>query len=105
MDSRKFARNLNIEALPNSDIKYAKKFLDERNFEALKELVDSAIIKIERGLKKDNIKEEYIKVNMNDLLSLQTDINIYLMDIDPNFECINYEEDVFNKDSGMDDDF
>ena len=103
---KKHGRNLNIESLPEKDIKLGKKFLEERNFISLKELVDSAIIRINKNLKTSKPREEYLKVNMDNLLELQSDVNIYLMESDPDFDLNGYdEEDEFDRDLGMDDDF
>lgn len=64
-------------ALPERDIPLGHKFLNERNFDSLKELVDSAIYKVRRNLKSDNPKEEYLKVNLEDLSKLKSEVDIY----------------------------
>ena len=58
-------------SLPERDIPLGHKFLNERNFDSLKELVDSAIYKVRRSLKSDNPKEEYLKVNMEEIVIIQ----------------------------------
>ena len=64
-------------SLPERDIPLGHKFLNERNFDSLKELVDSAIYKVRRSLKSDNPKEEYLKVNLEDLSKLKSEVDIY----------------------------
>ena len=64
-------------SLPERDIPLGHKFLNERNFDSLKELVDSALYKVRRSLKSDNPKEEYLKVNLEDLSKLKSEVDIY----------------------------
>lgn len=64
-------------SLPERDIPLGHKFLNERNFDSLKELVDSAIYKMRRSLQSDNPKEEYLKVNLEDLSKLKSEVDIY----------------------------
>ena len=79
-------------SLPERDIPLGHKFLNERNFDSLKELVDSAIYKVKRSLKSDNPKEEYLKVNLEDLsrLKSETDMAIVQWEIP--------EDDMYNED-------
>lgn len=64
-------------SLPERDIPLGHKFLNERNFDSLKELVDSAMYKMRRSLQSDNPKEEYLKVNLEDLSKLKSEVDIY----------------------------
>lgn len=64
-------------SLPERDIPLGHKFLNERNFDSLKELVDSAIYKVRRSLQSNNPKEEYLKVNLEDLSKLKSEVDIY----------------------------
>ena len=66
-------------SLPERDIPLGHKFLNERNFDSLKELVDSAIYKVKRSLKSDNPKEEYLKVNLEDLNRLKSEVDMYIV--------------------------
>ena len=66
-------------SLPERDIPLGHKFLNERNFDSLKELVDSAIYKVKRSLKSDNPKEEYLKVNIEDLSRLKSEVDMYIV--------------------------
>lgn len=67
-----------ISALPESDIKHGSKFLKDRDFESLQLLVDSAIYRIKKNLDNENPKEEYLKVNMEDLRTLQVEVDYYV---------------------------
>ena len=43
-----------MDSLPERDIPLGHKFLNERDFDSLKELVDSAIYKVKKSLKSGN---------------------------------------------------
>ena len=79
-------------SLPERDIPLGHKFLNERNFDSLKELVDSAIYKVRRSLKSDNPKEEYLKVNFEDLNRLKSEVDMYIVQ----WEIP--EDDMYNED-------
>ena len=68
-----------ICSLPERDIPLGHKFLNERSFDSLKELVDSAIYRVRRSLKSDNPKEEYLKVNLEDLNRLKSEVDMYII--------------------------
>ena len=79
-------------SLPERDIPLGHKFLNERSFDSLKELVDSAIYKVKRSLKSDNPKEEYLKVNLEDLSRLKSEVDMYIVQ----WEIP--EDDMYNED-------
>lgn len=84
-----------IEFLPKKDKNLAIMFLKKRDFDSLLELVSSLIIIINKNLNSDKIKEEYLSVNLDNLFELQTQIDLYSMNIrDRDFSEIinNYEE-------------
>ena len=66
-------------SLPERDIPLGHKFLNERSFDSLKELVDSAIYRVRKSLKSDNPKEEYLKVNLEDLSRLKSEVDMYIV--------------------------
>lgn len=84
-----------IESLPKNDIELGKEFIRNRKFEDLLELVDSAIYKVKKNLKSDNPKEEY-NIDLDDLITLQTEVNLYLSQLDivpyDNFKDFEIEE-------------
>ena len=79
-------------SLPERDIPLGHKFLNERSFDSLKELVDSAIYRVKRSLKSDNPKEEYLKVNLEDLSRLKSEVDMYIIQ----WEIP--EDDMYNED-------
>ena len=84
-----------IGSLPERDIPLGHKFLNERDFDSLKELIDSAIYKVRRSLKRDNPKEEYLKVNLEDLSRLKSEVDMYIVQLGIS------EDDIYNE--GFDD--
>ena len=67
-----------MDSLPERDIPLGNRFLSDRNFESLKELVDSAIYKIKKSLRTDNPREEYLKIDLEDLSKLKLEVDLYL---------------------------
>lgn len=86
-----------IESLPQKDIPWGYKFIEERDFEQLKDLVDSAIFKVKKDQKSDTPKEEYKNVNLDSLRDLKTEVDAYIMLLDPlseeDYSEYNNEED------------
>ena len=66
-----------IPSLPERDVALGHKFLKDRDFESLKMLVDSAIVKVKKGLRKDNPREEYLKVDTEKLQQLKAEVDAY----------------------------
>lgn len=80
-----------IQYLPEKDIKFAKKFLKERQFEYLKEIVDSDIYKVLKDRKKEESNQKYTNIDLDSLYSLQSELAAYLLLLG-----INNEEDYDN---------
>lgn len=78
-------------SLPERDIPLGYKFLDARDFEQLKELVDSALYKVKKNQKSENPKEEYLKVNIEDLSILKSEIDSYIIPL--NGVCNDFYEE------------
>ena len=72
----------NLSSLPSKDVAIGRRFLEKRDFYSLKELVDSAIIRTIRGLKVENPKEEYIKVDLELLNILKSQVDIYVIELE-----------------------
>lgn len=66
-----------IPSLPEGDIKFAYKFLNNRDFESLQLLVDSSLIRVKKGLSKENPKEEYLKADLGEMRKLKSEIDTY----------------------------
>ena len=81
-----------MDSLPERDIPLGNKFLSDRNFESLKELVDSAIYKIKKNLRTNNPREEYLKIDLEDLSKLKLEVDLYL-------SMIELSEDIFRDDN------
>lgn len=78
MDSKSLDRIKSlIPSLPSKDVELGYRFLEERNIEALKDLVYSALYKVKRNLRSGNPKEEYIKINMDSLEQLSCEVLEY----------------------------
>lgn len=75
--------NTLIDSLPRKDIILGHKFLDIRDFDSLKELIDSTIIKIKRNMRSNNPKEEYLSINLDDLINLKSEVDSYRTNIEP----------------------
>lgn len=67
-----------INNLPESDIPLGERFISERQFESLQELVDSAIFRVNKNVRGDNPKEEYLKVDLWELKTLKAEVDVYV---------------------------
>ena len=67
-----------INQLPKSDIPLGERFINERQFESLQELVDSAIFRVNKNVRRDNPKEEYLKVDLWELKKLKAEVDVYV---------------------------
>lgn len=67
-----------INQLPKSDIPLGERFINERQFESLQELVDSAIFRANKNVRGDNPKEEYLKVDLWELKKLKAEVDVYV---------------------------
>lgn len=82
-----------ISSLPENDISLGYKFLKDRNFDSLKMLVDSALYKTKKNIRSENPKEEYLKVDIEELSKLKSEVDLYLSILDPsNEESEEYDE-------------
>lgn len=66
-----------IKYLSPKDKSYAEAFIYNREFEQLKELVDSAIVKTKKG-KKEN-KPNYLNIDIEALNVLKVEVDNYLL--------------------------
>ena len=77
-----------IPSLPEGDVKLAHKFLNSRDFESLQLLVDSSLVRVKKGLSKENPKEEYLKADLEEMRKLKLEIDTYC----EAFELLKQEE-------------
>ena len=68
-----------IYALPTKDIELANKFIRERNFEFLQDLVNSAVYKVKRTKTIGDVSSPLMSVDIDNLLSLKSTVDIYRM--------------------------
>lgn len=68
-----------IYALPTKDIELANKFIRERNFEFLQDLVNSAVYKVKRAKTIGDVGSPLMSVDIDNLLSLKSTVDIYCM--------------------------
>ena len=93
-----------ILELPETDVPFGNKYLNTRDFESLQSLDDSAIIRVKKGLTKENPKEEYLKVDLEKLSKLKVEVDTYYsmievptQDIYEDFDNEEFSEE-FNED-------
>lgn len=67
-----------ITSLPEKDIPLGNKFLDTRDFDSLKELVDSAVYKVKKGLRNETLKDKYANINFEFLRKLKSEVDTYV---------------------------
>ena len=67
-----------LRELPKSDQQLGEQFLQQRDFESLKELVDSAILRVNKSVKSDSPKQEYVDVDLYSLMGLKAEIDVYV---------------------------
>lgn len=75
-----------INYLPEKDIKLGNKFIDNRDFESLQELVDSARYKVRKSLSSDNPKSEYINLDMDKIDKLKVEVDAYCLLLNPDID-------------------
>lgn len=83
-----------LDSLPKSDITLGEQFIQGRDFESLKDLVDSAIFKTRKNIKSENPKQEYLNVDLTELSNLKAEVDVYLTQLVPSNE---WEEDMEEK--------
>lgn len=80
-----------IHHLPEGDDNLAVTFIDVRDFESLKELVDSAIIRTKRSVTSINPSEKYAKVDLDTLRELKASVDEYVDQLDIPSDTYNYD--------------
>ena len=67
-----------LPSLPQKDVKIANKLLSERKFESLLEIIDSDIYLVRKDQLKETPKEEYVNINLENLLQLRSELSEYM---------------------------
>ena len=65
-----------LHYLPKKDYILGEKLFQQRKLEELKDLVDSALIKVKRNMKKENPKEDLI-TDLDSLRQLKAEVDSY----------------------------
>ena len=71
-----------LDSLPESDVNLGEQFIQSRDFESLKDLVDSAIFKTRKNIKSENPKQEYLEVDLTELSNLKAEVDVYLAQLE-----------------------
>lgn len=77
--------------LPEGDDNLAVRFIEVRDFESLKELVDSAIIRTKRSVVSINPSEKCTKVDLDALRELKASVDEYVDQLDIPSDTYNYD--------------
>lgn len=89
-----------IPSLPKGDARLAHKFLNSRDFESLQLLVDSSLVRVKRGLSKENPKEEYLKADLEEMRRLKSEIDTYCeaLELPEQEEYEDFSSEEYNQD-------
>lgn len=95
-----------IKSLTNyltaKDKQIADKLIEAKDYDSLKELVDSAIIRAEKSINSDSPKQEYLDLDMEKLEELQAAVYEYLdlFKVDDDIYC--FGDNPFSEPDDMD---
>ena len=89
-----------IPSLPEGDAKLAHKFLNSRDFESLQLLVDSSLVRVKKGLSKENPKEEYLKADIGEMRKLKSEVDTYceVLELPEKEEYGDFSSEEYNQD-------
>ena len=89
-----------VPSLPEGDARLAHKFLNSRDFESLQLLVDSSLVRVKKGLNKENPKEEYLKADLEEMRRLKSEIDTYCeaLELPEQEEYEDFNSGEFNED-------
>lgn len=89
-----------IPSLPEGDAKLAHKFLNSRDLESLQLLVDSSLVRVKKGLSKENPKEEYLKADLGEMRKLKSEIDTYceVLELPEQEEYEDFSSEEYNQD-------
>lgn len=89
-----------IPSLPEGDVRLAYKFLNSRDFESLQLLIDSSLVRVKKGLNKENPKEEYLKADLEEMRRLKSEIDTYCeaLELPEQEEYEDFSSEEYNQD-------
>lgn len=89
-----------IPSLPKGDARLAHEFLNSRDFESLQLLVNSSLIRVKKGLSKENPKEEYLKADLGEMRKLKSEVDTYCetLELSEQEEYEDFSSEEYNQD-------
>lgn len=93
-----------MSSLPTKDISLGHKFINNRDFDSLKDLVDSALYKVKKSQSSENPKAIYANINIDDINALKLEVDWYVSQINDEAED-DYDEYDFLEDSEFSEDY
>lgn len=66
------------KSLPEGDIKFAKKYIESREFDKLLEIVESDIYMVQQNKLVEHPKEKFANINLEELLGLKSAVDEYM---------------------------
>lgn len=66
------------KSLPESDIKFAEKYIESREFDKLLEIVESDIYMVQQNKLVEHPKEKFANINLEELLGLKSAVDEYM---------------------------
>lgn len=66
------------KSLPESDIKFAGKYIESREFDKLLEIVESDIYMVQQNRLVEHPKEKFANINLEELLRLRDAVDEYM---------------------------
>ena len=89
-----------IPSLPKGDARLAHKFLNSRDLDSLQLSVDSSLVRVQKGLSKENPKEEYLKADLEEMRRLKSEIDTYCeaLELPEQEEYEDFSSEEYNQD-------
>lgn len=82
-----------LSFLPKKDINLGLKYVKNRDFESLQLLVNSAIIKVEKNLAKEDPREDYLELDVEKMKDLKLEVDEYCSLLSIPSPTEDYEDD------------
>lgn len=89
-----------VSSLPEGDARLAHEFLNSRDFESLQLLVDSSLVRVEKGRSKESPKEEYLKADLGEMRKLKSEVDTYYeaLELPEHEEYEDFSSEEYNQD-------
>lgn len=83
-----------IPYLPEGDIRFAQKYLDKKDYDSLKDLTWSALLRLEKAFQRGTIPDKYRGIDIDKVRELALECNEYYYLIYP--EELEVEDDFYD---------